>query len=360
MRGLLIAFAFGPQKTVGALRPTYWAEEINKNSNIELDVVTATPAGVQNHNYKRYCVENKSSSLWSIFIKDEGLTWRKDLKKFFKKNGVDQYDFVLLTGGPFFHFSLGKYLKKKSLRVIYDFRDPFSYNPRQKDKGMKRIIKKYFERQCLKYADMVITVNDACHDYIAPELSVNRVVVPNGYDERVVLSDEIKKENKYDLFYGGKYYWEPGKFFSVLEKNNYSLCHAGTPQKFLHDFPVSAGYYELGMLTQKEMFAELGKAEIGVIFTMDVPFESTTKIYDYLALQKKILIVTKGEPNIGVLNRELKGYPMHRWVSYNEQEIAKGIHELRSMRHTEVNTDQFSRRTGLMQLISEIEKLLHG
>ena len=107
MRGLLIAYALGPQKTVGALRPTYWAEEITKNSNIELDVITATPAGEHKSNYKRYFVENRSSSWLSLFIKDEGLTWRKDLKKFFKKNGVDQYDFVLLTGGPFFHFSLG-------------------------------------------------------------------------------------------------------------------------------------------------------------------------------------------------------------------------------------------------------------
>lgn len=358
MKGLLIAFAFGPQQTVGALRPTYWAEEINKNSDIEMDVVTAAAPIVHKHNYKRYCVENKSSSLWSVFIKDEGLTWRKDLRKFFKKKDIDQYDFVLLTGGPFFHFSLGKYFKKKSIGVIYDFRDPFSINPRHKDNIVKRIIKKFFERQCLNHADLVVTVNDACHDYIAPGLSVNRTIIPNGYDERVLPAEEFNDEYKYDLFYGGKYYWEPTKLFNVLEQNNLSLSHAGNSQKLMHDFTNSANYIKLGMLPQRDMYTELGKAEIGVLFTMDVPFESTTKIYDYLALQKKILIVTMGEPNVGVLNRELEGYPMHRWVRYNEKDIIAGINELRSMNYIKVNTDQFSRRNGLMQLIAEIEKLV--
>jgi len=360
MKGLLIAHAFSPQKTVGALRPTYWAEEISGLSDIELDVVTATPLEVEDGSYKRFYVENTASSNWSSFIKDEGLTWRKNLETFFDTNGLEEYDFALITGGPFFHFSIGKYLKRKGLKVIYDFRDPFSYNPRHKERGLKRMIKERFERKCLQNADLVLTVNDACHEYIGKGMKLNRAVLPNGFDERAITPELKNTELDYDFFYGGKFYWEPTTFFDVLTSGNYTFCHAGRPQEYPHSYLKSDSFKSLGMLSQKEMYVELAKAEIGVVFTIDVPFESTTKIYDYLALGKKILIVTQGEPNTGVLKRELEGYPMYRWVRNSEEEILKGIEELKALEPVNVDTDRFSRRASLVQLINELKSLFNG
>ena len=358
MKGLLIAYAFAPQKTVGALRPSYWAEEINNLSDIEIEVVTATPSVNDKASYKRHFVENTASSIWSRFIKDEGLTWKKNLVDYFDRINVDQFDFVIITGGPFFHFSIGKYLKKRGLKVIYDFRDPFSYNPRLQDKSAKRFIKERFERRCLKHADLVLTVNDACHEYIAKDLIVKRGIIPNGYDDRIVVPQQ--SIDRYDFFYGGKFYWEPDTFFDVLESKSYTFCHAGRPQSYPHNYMKSSSFHQVGMLKQEDMYTELAKSEIGVVFTMDVPFESTTKIYDYLALGKKILIVTKGEPHTGVLNRELKSYPLFKWVRNNESEISRGIEELKKMELIEVDTKQFSRKAGLLKLIQEIKELFNG
>ena len=360
MKGLLIAYAFSPQKTVGALRPTYWAEEISGLSDLELDVVTATPLEGDEGSYKRFYVENTASSIWSTFVKDEGLTWRKNLEDFFEKNGVEEYDFALITGGPFFHFSIGKYLKRKGLKVIFDFRDPFSYNPRHKERGLKRMIKERFERKCLQSADFVLTVNDACHEYIGKGMKLNRAVLPNGFDERVITPELKKSENNYDFFYGGKFYWEPTTFLDVLGTKHYTFCHAGRPQKYQHSYLQDDAFNALGMLSQKEMYAELAKAEIGVVFTIDVPFESTTKIYDYLALGKKILIVTQGEPHTGVLKRELENYPMYRWVRNNKEEIIQGIEELKALDVVTVDTDRFSRRASLIKLINELKSLFNG
>ncbi len=360
MKGVLIAYTFAPQKTVGALRPTYWAEEICNHSNIELDVVTATPTDTVASKYARYHVENKGSSIWSFAIKDEGLTWRKDLEQFFIDHGTDQYDFALITGGPFFHFSIGKFLKKRGLKIIYDFRDPFSYNPRHEDKGLKRMIKERFERKCLEFADLVLTVNDACHEYIGQGVNVQRGILPNGFDERILTSDLRSTEKEYDFFYGGKFYWEPRVFFYVLDSQAQVFCHAGTPQNYGHPFEETEYYKQVGLLSQKEMYQELAKAEIGLVFTIDVPFESTTKIYDYLALGKKILIITKGEPHKGVLKRELEGYPMYRWVKDDRNDIQEAIRELSEMEVVPVDTDRFSRKAGLLKLIDMIQKVCNG
>lgn len=358
MKGLLIAYSFAPDKNVGALRPTYWAEEITQLTGIKLDVITATKSDSDDDRFNRTVIPNTSKSIWSFLIKDEGLTWRKDVLNYCNSIDVQEYDFVLFTGGPFFHFSLGKYFRKKGLKVIFDYRDPYSYNPRHNDRGLKRAIKSWFENINLKYADLVVTVNDACHDYIGTKLNLNRGVVANGFDERIIPS--VKKElPTYDLFYAGRFYWEPVDFFNGVLDANLSLAHAGVPQEYDHQFVKTKKFTQLGLLSQKEMYLELQKAEIGIVFTIDVPFESTTKLYDYLALNKKILIITQGKPNVGVLKRELEKYPNYKWVTNNQKDIEDAIVELKNMELVEVDPNQFSRRETLRNLTDQIKALFN-
>ncbi len=357
MKGLIIAYSFSPNKNVGALRPSYWAEEMKKSEGIDVDLVTVVDSEVRNDSYTRIVVPNTAKSFWSFLIKDEGLTWRKDLFKYFSTIQLEKYDFVIFTGGPFFHFSLAKMFKKKGVKVILDYRDPFSYNPRFKDKGIKKIIKKIIEKKFLKYADLVTTVNDACHDYIGYNMKLNRLIVPNGFDERI--TNQVKKSKiDFDMFYAGRYYWEPIDFLDVLFENGYSLSHAGPEHNYYHPFFKSQKNQYLGLLSQDRMYEELMKAEIGVVFTIDVPFESTTKLYDYLALNKKILIITMGEPHSGVLNRELQNYPNYRWVNYNKKDIAQAIKELKQLNVVACNVEKFSRKESLKLISTEIKQLI--
>ncbi len=357
MKGLIIAYSFYPNKNVGALRPTYWAEEMKKSEGIDVDVVTVVSSEEKSDSYTRIVIPNKAKSFWSFLIKDEGLTWRKDLFKYFSTIQLEKYDFVIFTGGPFFHFSLGKIFKRKGVKVVLDYRDPFSYNPRFDDKGIKKIIKKNIERKFLKHADLVTTVNSVCHDYIGQNLKLNRLVVPNGFDERI--TKQIKQSKiGCDLFYAGRYYWEPIEFLDVLSENGYSLSHAGPEHNYSHPFFESQKNQYLGLLSQDVMFEELMKAEIGVIFTIDVPFESTTKLYDYLALNKKILIITMGEPHVGVLNRELINYPNYRWVNNNKKDITQAIKELKQLKVVICNTEKFSRKESLKLISTEVKRLI--
>lgn len=351
MKGLLIAYSFAPQMSVGALRPSYWAEESAGSTTLSFDVVTATPGSSEG--FKRFHVPLQGKSIWSFLIRDEGLRWSKDLAAFFKTLDVSAYDFVLYSGGPFWHFHTAKYFKKKGLKVYFDFRDPFSYNPRFNERGIKKRIKQRYERNCLRYADAIISVNEQCHDFIGPGNPTQRWIIPNGYDERKIPNKSTAVDPG-TVFYGGKFYWEPTQFFEALQAVNGMLVHAGAAPFFDHPFLTGEDYRPLGMLTQKELYLALRSCEIGLVFTIDVPFESTTKIYDYMALGKKILVVTLGEPNVGVLKRELDEYPCFRWVRHEKDEIIQALRELSEMPMPEFDAHGFSRKAGLEVLTQKI------
>lgn len=354
MKGLLIAYSFYPVKLVGALRPTYWAEEISNHSDIELDVITATETDFQKATY----IPNTGSSWLSFFIKDEGLKWKENLLDYFKSNDISEYKFVILTGGPFFHFySISRFLKKKGLKIIVDFRDPFSYNPRFNEKGLKKWIKQGYERATVRCADLIISVNKECHSYIAPSINCKRAIIPNGFDERKIPISKRIEDNDNSLFYAGRFYWNPSLFLTALKEDGKKIYHAGHPANFNHPLLDSSNYEYLGTLHQQQLYERIIQSEIGVVFTMNVPFESTTKIYDYIGLNKKILVITQGEPNKGALMRELSQYPFYRWVGNDKQAISEAIKELIEMKTIPIDTSKFSRLNGLKQLIHEIQSL---
>lgn len=351
MKGLIIAYSFPPNAGVGALRPAYWAKHFCEHG-VQIDVISGynNPGTAE---FKHHFVPLKSSSILQNIIKDEGLRWRKDVIKYLNSNPIKGLDFVIITGGPFFHFSLAKHFHKQGVKVFLDFRDPFSYNPRMNETGLKKRIKQSFENSCIKYADSVITVNNECHTYIAPNnRGVARWVIPNGYNDDAIPSTPIEEGE--GLFYAGKFYWPPSNFLYVLEKGNHLLFHAGKPLSINHNYLTSENYKHLGYLNQTELYEKLNRAEIGVVFTMDVPFESTTKIYDYIALNKKILVITQGNPNVGALRRELDNYPNHRWVSDNPEEIQSALAQLKEMKVERVDTQRFSRKHALGMLVKHI------
>ncbi len=355
MRGLIVAYSFPPNKGVGALRPAYWAKHFHE-FGIEVEVISAFEQ-IETTSFKHHFVPLKSKSVLSKVIKDEGIRWRKDVEAYLNENKLNDFDFVLISGGPFFHFSLARYFKEAGMKVFLDFRDPFSYNPRMNEKGIKKWLKRKFEKNCVKQADAIISVNKECHAYINPEnTDIPRWVIPNGYNDEYAQGINIKEGQ--GMFYAGKFYWPPINFLSVLEEKGISLQHAGAKLSLDHPYLSNESYEYLGYLGQNELYNAIEKAEIGVVFTMAVPFESTTKIYDYIALNKKILVITKGRPNEGALKRELDKYPYHQWVRDEPNEIKQAIEKLNEMEIKEFDTSQFSRKHALAELAAKIKKSL--
>lgn len=371
---LIIAYYYYPFQGVGAKRASYWGRNLSKVADdIECTIITATKQNEKICDEEIIYIEATSKvSLLNFLIKDEGLMWLGNLKKYFKNIKKNKkYDVVIITGGPFFHFSIAKFLKKMfNSKIILDFRDPFSSNPRYNNNYLIKVFKKALEIGFVKSADIVITVNKSCERLISgsQRYSSKFKIIENGYDD--VLVDEIKKigcfkkENSSSLkiIYAGTFYNDVNtdNFINVITQKDLTsrveFIHVGKERKGICGDNVKS----LGVRSYKETLQLISSSDICLIITGGKDFESTTKIFDYLAFNKIILVITGGEIKSGNINEILRKTPNVYWA-YNEvfdiNRILKIIIEKNSNDKTEYPTYEFSRLNGLYKLL-EIIKLL--
>lgn len=372
---LFISYQFEPSLLVGAKRVSYWANNICKvDETFECDVITATPQNTAMKVNKGsirsiYYVENKSKSLLTSFIKDEGVTWKQDLTFFFKQNPELAYDFVLLSGGPFMHFSIAPFLKQKfNARIILDFRDPFSNNPRFGKQFLKKIVKRRLETKFIEHADIIISVNKYCLDLLSKkfEHSNKYFIIDNGYNESVL--EKVSKidldRSKINLVYAGKIYRQSHLsnllklITSTQYKDRYVFHYVGSNDLFFDRYRNSNNIILHGLKSYLETLNIISSSDVGIIFTSGDEFESTTKVFDYIGLEKTILIISEGRLKTGNLQEITKDYPSIFWCN-NKTDDIEGI--LRNLNKKDLifrypNKDNLSRRQGLTKLISILKK----
>lgn len=374
-RVLFISYFFKPFTGVGAKRVTYWAENINKcDSNIKCDVITAiNPENCKYNNIENvyYIPNSKKTNLMSFIIKDEGLTWIADLKAFFKNHLLDKYDCIIISGGPFMHFSIGKFLKKKyGAKIIIDFRDPFAANPRFSNGAIKVLVKRYFENKFIKNSDAFLTVNQFCSNIIGTVSKEKNYIIENGYDENIikVIKDKtnyIQQNDIIKLSYIGTIYpdFNITNFFDVIStdrfKNKFSFSYAGKSEFKEYE---DSNIYNYGLMNYEDALNLINKSQIGLIFTGGKAFESTTKIFEYIGLDKVILIITDGEIKTGNLYNITKNISHVYWCKNNKDSIGKTLMKIESSQFNICRTEKtdYSRAEGLKKLMKLINKLTLG
>ena len=373
---LFISYFFEPHNGVGAQRISYWAKNIAEYSNniISCDVITNTFQETENHAgiCNVFFVAHNNKSFWSYVIKDQGLYWKKSVKDFLYKNmDVLHYDAIIMSGGPFMQFSLTPFLKDLfGCKVILDFRDPFANNPRFNNSYLKTVIKKYIEQGFIKNADHVITVNEYCLKLLT---SYNMFkdkfsIIENGFNEKEmehVGKRELHDNAKIKFLYAGTLYQDrnPVNFLKTISNKQYaetlSFHHVGNESCFLDDFRNINNIYEYGQKPYRETMDIINAADVGLIFTKGFNFESTVKIFDYIGLNKSILVVTDGEVKTGSLHKITKDYPSIFWAKNEKVEIERVLEKI-------LNSDlkvvfdcryKYSKKKGLKKLINIINKL---
>lgn len=355
MKLLFISYFFDPFPGVGAKRVSYWAENCSKYG-IDATVLTATKQIKKRLNIIYLPLSDKNR-LKSRFIKDEGVVWEHDLKEFFKKSKFD-YDIVLISGGPFMHFGIGDYLKNNyGCKIVLDYRDPFAKNTRFKDSFLKSSIKKYYQYKFNNNADLILTVNDFCKKKMKFESKVE--VVPNGFDDTSVeLSDKTEvKIQKGVIINGGKLHpeFDEMNFVNVVLKNQeLSFKQIGKKYAKLDDFQEER-LSTNGYLPYDSLVKEIKKAEMAVVMTAGELFETPTKIYDYIALGKKILIITDGNLNVGGIQSILSDYKNVVWSKNTESEIKVNIQKLQNKEYLKTESYKFSRDSGLKKMIDLLQ-----
>jgi len=373
-RILIISYFFPPFKGVGTFRPYYWAKNIkNFDNSYECDVITATPDPVKEKTYNIYYIkDSKHYSFFSLFIKDPGLSWKKDLLNYFKSKNIPHYDIIIITGGPFLHFGIGSFLKKKyGCKIILDFRDPFANNPKFKDNIIKKIIKRILEYSFIKDSDIVITVNKECAKLITCKDLKKIKIIENGYDESIVEKILLKRPKKKSsssitkIIYAGKLYNDvnPEPFFNVITEksfiNNFIFYYIGPNDSLLQRWNKSKNIYLFEQMDYKKVLEFIVKCDVGLILTGGKPFESTTKIFDYIGLGKKILIITEGKIKTGSLNYITKNLKNVVWAQNSYFKIKEALNKIQNMNITKKpsNIDLYSRRNGLKKLLHIINNL---
>ena len=78
---MIIAYAFAPNKRVGALRASYWYKYLGDACNARVSVITGeTEAKGENV----YFVKKEGTSILQKVIADDGVIWKKNIKHFLK------------------------------------------------------------------------------------------------------------------------------------------------------------------------------------------------------------------------------------------------------------------------------------
>lgn len=354
MKILFISYFFDPYPGVGAKRVSYWADEI-LNYGIEPTVITAIEQKGNKPYPVHYVPNTKRKRKFSLFIKDEGYSWELDQIDFFEGNDLPNFDYILISGGPFMQMGISSYLKGKfkGARVILDFRDPFGNNPRFLNESfIKKSIKQYFESKFIKLADKSIVVNPYCKELIRNNEKIE--VIENGFDERS-LSIEESNVIDTDFIYAGKIYDDVSiePFVNAIIDEKRSFTYFGS-NLIKEDFP-SELFQINPPINYVEVLKKIASSDVGIVFTGGKAFESTTKVFDYIALNKRILIVTEGEPKTGNLHEITKVYPNVVWAKNNEITIKKAIETLVNMEVKPFDSSIFSRKYSLEQLVELIK-----
>jgi len=347
---LFISYFYPPYNSVGVKRVSYWVENISKYNYVPT-VITACKQENKS-DYVKYVPPQASSSFLSHLIKDEGVNWISNLKKELQNYPKDKFDYILITGGPFMHMLITKFLKSKfSAKLILDFRDPFYANPRFGSSRIKDSVKLYFQTKFLKYTDIVITVNQECAKLIAhPHIEI----IDNGYDERVLLREKVQKNaqsnSSFSCLATGRVDddFDIAPFFEAIKQvEETEFVYIGNQRFDKYDGRYKHG----GLVSYSEALEYIANADLCVMFTGGLAFESSTKIFDYLALNKNLLIITKGEPRTGTLHEITKDYPNVFWAQNTSNKIKEAILEIKQHKHIEQDTSRFSRAEGLKKLI---------
>ena len=368
---LIIAYFFPPYGSVGAFRVSKLVKYF-KNFGWDITVITVDEKYYSSKELDYNKVNDipddiqviKTSRLHQFSkFKEEGLYWSKDLyftiKKLIK---FKEFDYMFYTGGPFMQFSIAPKIKKISnIPYILDFRDPWLLTP-YNNSNLRKKVAGILEPYAIRNAELVLNVTDDATNlyrkYYPMEDKNKFITIPNGYDKddfKDIEDINIEKGNL-KIVYSGKFggFRNPIPFLnSIINYNNknkkkITFIHIGSKEQEIEDFiqsnPCISKYMiQVGFVPYKVALAYIKASDIGLIISGGHPYEPTTKIYDYIALNKKILCINNIE--YGYLYETLKEYSNSTQCKNLENEInmclnsIKGIDEATS----DINNELFDR-----------------
>ncbi len=377
---LVISYHFAPYNGVGGIRVRKLIKYFNE-LGWSITVITVKEDFFNNSEIDKNTLKDVPNDVTVIRTKrmnkfmrynNPSIYWLKDLflcmKKLIKNN---DYDYIYYTGGPFLHWIVAPVYKKTSkIPYILDFRDPWSVSPYDLSKR-SQITANLIEPFIIKHADFILNVTPeatnlykSCYQKVPAK---RFLTIPNGFDEDdfTKLEEIDLKKNGVTILYSGKFdsfrnpipFLEALKEFNTMNDRKIYFVHVGKKEKAVREF-IEKYYFmkkyiiETGYLTYKKALAYIKASDIGLIITGGHAYEPTTKIYDYIALDKYILSINDCAE--GYLQRVLNDYNNGISVSNNKRDILNSLFKIQCNTNSCIDKKQFSRK----HIFSELDSIL--
>ena len=254
-------------------------------------------------------------------------------KEYIKANKVD---YIIATGEPFVLFKYASSLSATfKIPWIADYRDPWSQNKIRSANLLLYIYNRYNEKKFIKNANQIITVNDFfVHKIRALINNKNVSIVANGFDPEIQAECLKVSQTSTKLsiaFVGTVYPWHPiASVLEVLDNfvkagkddiilNFYGINNSKQIEKHLEMLPyIKANVKIHDKVPYEIMMRRL--AENNLLLLFNYYSFIGTKIYDYLAANRKILFCYSEDANAEKLKNEYFVLDDKKWSHHTPQE----------------------------------------
>lgn len=346
---LILAYDFPPYVSVGGLRPYSWYKYMYENEIYP--IIITRQWNNKNGNYIDYISKSKSKK--TIFKKNKhGIIIETPYKpnlanKILLKYGPKKYglirklisvfyeifqyifdigpkiniyheannylnqnkvDLIIATGEPFVLFKYASKLSNNhNIPWIADYRDPWTQDKNRGDNFIRKFWDSFNERKFLKNATLIITVSESFKNQINLNIKEKKfLIITNGYDSNAIQNVQNIKQNSKNLsigFVGTIYKWHPLESFLVecdkfisktknvkFEINFYGINIENELVEIIKSkYPKLYKYIKIYPKLQNEkILGELSKNNLLLLF--NYYSYMGTKIYDYIALKRQILL----------------------------------------------------------------------
>lgn len=264
----------------------------------------------------------------------------------------DQFDVVLVSGGPFYTFHSMREVRKKHIPYVVDYRDLHLSSPEKRKRDsfidkMKFLVsypaRFYQEFSCIRPADRITVVAPEMKESLSRYFHISKDkfrVVYNGYDDAILKGLQPKYLNKksFTIGYFGKlmYYNQEytKRLFRAIEELNSAetkveLLHIGPENPMIQDYFSSNGFNQdkwykcTGLMNYRdgmEILAGCDACALEYVY----PEGPGTKIFDYICLNKPIIGITKP----GIPLEKLLSNFKHAFICHSKEDITMAISNL--------------------------------
>ncbi|PSU56695.1 hypothetical protein C9I90_12240 [Photobacterium aphoticum] len=320
----MIAYYTPPFAGVGQFRINKFIKYISNSEEIS----KLTVISVSNEAYTDICnneihiaknvyvYKTAYSKLLGNIFNEEGLIWAPYLvPKLIKELKNEDYDSIYINGNPFFHIPICIVICKIfKVKVIVDYRDPWLLSPYRSMSTLKRVIISFLENFVVKNCRYLINVTKQATDIHVNHYSkVDRdkfITIENGFDIDDFHQVATNKTGALDIVnivgnrqiivYSGKFsdFRNPKNFLNALRAHTdkYFFLHIGGEERHITDqikeLHLEDSYFCTGYLAYSEAISIMKKSHFGLIISGGHPYEPTTKVFDYIALNLKKIVIT--------------------------------------------------------------------